>query len=152
MSYLSQNNILNVINFNENWSNANYSTRLGSLRGFGTRPGGAHGSHFSAESRMELSEAFVIFIVILLTQFPTQHRYTDAAPDLRIARMPYKAIRAAGVHGGGGSLTIYYRKLFSSLFLGNSINSSIRANKLNLSQQGNIHVKHNICSKTQSNT
>lgn len=54
----------------------------------------------SAESRTELSEAFVIFIVILLTQFPTQHRYTDMAPDLRIARIPYKAIPATGVHRG----------------------------------------------------
>ena len=54
----------------------------------------------SAESRMEPSEAFVIFIVILLTQFPTQHRYTDTAPDLRITKIPYKAIPTAGVHRG----------------------------------------------------
>ena len=37
----------------------------------------------SAESWKELSEAFVIFIVILLTYFPTQHRYTDMVQDLR---------------------------------------------------------------------
>lgn len=54
----------------------------------------------SAESLIEVSEAFVIFIVILLTQFPTQHRYTDMAPDLQIAKMPYKAITATGFHRG----------------------------------------------------
>lgn len=54
----------------------------------------------SAESRIELSEAFVIFIVILLTQFPPQHRYTDTGLDLRIAKIPYKAIPATGVHRG----------------------------------------------------
>ncbi len=59
----------------------------------------------SAESPIELSEAFVIFIVILLTQFPTQHRYTDMAPDLRIAKIPYKAILARSSQGDG-SLTI----------------------------------------------
>lgn len=46
------------------------------------------------------SEAFVIFIVMLLTQFPTQHRYTDMAPDLLIAKIPYKAIPATGAHRG----------------------------------------------------
>lgn len=45
--------------------------------------------------------AFVIFIVILLTQFPTQHRYTDwrggggrrGGLDLWITKIPYKAIQ-----------------------------------------------------------
>lgn len=42
-------------------------------------------------------KAFVIFIVILLTQFPTQHRYTDWGPlDLWITKIPYKAIRGLG--------------------------------------------------------
>lgn len=54
----------------------------------------------SAETGIELSEAFVIFIVILLTQFPTQHWYTDMVQDLQIAKIPYKAIAATGVHRG----------------------------------------------------
>lgn len=54
----------------------------------------------SAESRTELSEAFVIIIVILLTQLPTQHRYIDMAPDSQIAKIPYKAIPARRVHRG----------------------------------------------------
>lgn len=49
-------------------------------------------------SGIELSEAFVIFIVILLTQFPTQHWYTAMVPDLQIAKIPYKAIPAIGIH------------------------------------------------------
>lgn len=51
----------------------------------------------SAQSQIE---AFVIFIVILLTQFPTQHRYPDMALDLWVAQIPYKAIPATGVHRG----------------------------------------------------
>lgn len=54
----------------------------------------------SAESQMQPCEAFVIFIVILLTQFPTQHRYTDIAPDLQITKIPYKAIPTTGVQSG----------------------------------------------------
>lgn len=75
-------------------------------RRIGTRPRWAQGSLLSAESRTRPSEAFVIFIVILLTQFPAQHRYTDMALDLRITKMPCKAIPACRSSKGGGSQMI----------------------------------------------
>lgn len=51
----------------------------------------------SAQSSLP-QKAFVTFIVISLTQFPTQHRYTDwgwrvGGMDLWITKIPYKAIR-----------------------------------------------------------
>lgn len=100
MSHLSRNNILNVIKLSGNGSNTNYSTFLGAPPQFWYGAKLGPWILLPAESRIELSEAFVIFIVILLTQFPTQHRYTDIDPDLRMAKIPYKAIPATGVHRG----------------------------------------------------
>lgn len=70
----------------------------------------------SAESWIELSEAFVIFIVILLTQFPTQHRCTDMALDLRIAKIPYKAIPDAAEFTGGRLSNDLVSETCSNLF------------------------------------
>lgn len=94
----------------------------------------------SAESRIQPSKAFVIFIVILLTQFPTQHRYTDTASDLQI-KIPYKAEPAPGVQRGGRLSDDLVEETFSKpIFGGNSIKFSVQANKLNVSLQGPIFM------------
>lgn len=87
-------------------------------------------------------KAFLIFIVILLTQIPTQHRYTDwGSLDLWITKIPYKAIQRLGNFKVrrplGGRLSKDLMSLTFFLFLSlqapsleeTQLKSSLRTNK-----------------------
>lgn len=86
----------------------------------------------SADSWTELSEAFVIFIVILLTQFPTQHRYTDIVPDLQITKIPYKAIPAREFTGGRLSNDLSFETCLTYFHFQNKLNLSMSGKTYNI--------------------
>lgn len=147
ISCLSQNSILNV-----EWELIKQKLFLGLH--FSESPIWHKATVGSADptfSRISPSTAFVIFIVILLTQFPTQHRYTDRATDLWITKIPYKAIPARELQRGRLSNDLVSETFFffpGPFLEGTQLNFQSKPINLTSPQRPIFMSKH----KTQSGT
>lgn len=153
MSYLSQNNILNV-----RWKLIKYKLFLGRLQRTADLARGHVGPRDPAFSRIleTASWSFRYLYCHFADTIPNSaqvHRYGPGFADNKDSLQSNTSCRSSKRCVCGGALEWFsVGNFFRTYFGWNLIKFSVQTNKLYLSLQGNIHVRQNIWGKTQSNT